>query len=225
LFRENWHEIVPGSRGPLLEKYRPEFCEKAATMSFQPSHQLNSLTITSLMSPSSLAFSHSASDLGAAVPDLGAPPESRVTETGNASAKAENVCLVISGLWKGPVPTHEVIDVRMRRLATEVANQPDNWEKIREGMAQTQLSPAYLSVRFKQSTGLPMRSFALWKKFERACVLAVSGHRPADAASMAGFTDQSHLGRASRRFTKMSFGKAMDVLRHQLENDQSQLSH
>lgn len=131
----------------------------------------------------------------------------------------------MAGLWKGPVPHHEVSDARMRRLAAEVADQPDNWEKIREGMAQTQLSPAYLSVRFKQSTGLPMRSYALWKKFERACVLAASGHRPADAASEAGFTDQSHLGRASRRFTKMSFGKAMQVIRRELGSEQVVLPH
>lgn len=181
-------------------------------MNFLPSHQVNSLTITRLMSPASLAFAPPDSELSS----RGSTP---LTKVESASGSAESVSLIIADLWKGPVPTHEVTDVRMRRLATEVANQPDNWEKIREGMAQTQLSPAYLSVRFKQSTGFPMRSFALWKKFERACILAVSGHRPADAASIAGFTDQSHLGRASRRFTKMSFGKAMHVLRHELKNE------
>lgn len=131
----------------------------------------------------------------------------------------------ISHLWKGPLPSSEVSDPRMRRLASEVAQQPDNWEKIRAGMAETQLSPAYLSVRFKQSTGLPMRSYALWMKFERACLLAISGHRPADAASMAGFTDQSHLGRASRRFAKMSFGKAMLVLKKELSSEEFTPQH
>ena len=170
------------------------------------------------MSSTSLAFtspSPGPSNLGTA----------SLTERGSATEKSENVSLIMAGLWKGPLPHNEVADARMRRLATEVADQPDNWEKIREGMAETRLSPAYLSVRFKQSTGLPMRSYALWKKFERACLLAVSGHRPADAASIAGFTDQSHLGRASRRFTKMSFGKAMQVLRRELDSEHVVLPH
>lgn len=211
--RNFWLENESKKAFSLEGKLEANFGEKAVTINFQPSHRLNSLTIKDVMSLPSLAYSS---------PESATPTPSHSPSTvadGSAFEKSKSVAAIISELWKGPVPSSEVADPRMRRLAGEVAQEPDNWEKIRAGMAETQLSPAYLSVRFKQSTGLPMRSYALWMKFERACLLALSGHRPADAASMAGFTDQSHLGRASRRFAKMSFGKAMLVLKKELNSE------
>lgn len=122
-------------------------------------------------------------------------------------------------LWSGPRASSEISDLRMRALADTIADEPDNWSRIRRKIGDIRLSPAYLSVRFKECVGLPMRSFALWMKFEHACERVVQGMRPSDAATQAGFADQSHLGRAARRFAKKSFWQAIAELQTELNKE------
>jgi AraC-like DNA-binding protein len=110
-------------------------------------------------------------------------------------------------------------DMRMRQIAETINREPDNWNRIRECIRTVGLSSAYLSVRFKDAAGLPMRSYALWMKFEHACEMVIAGERPSEAALKAGFADQSHLGRAARRFAKKSFWRAIHELSQELETN------
>ena len=110
-------------------------------------------------------------------------------------------------LYGGPKPASQIRDRRLRNLAVIIEQTPDNWPAIQGGIKRTGLSSAYLSVRFKEEAELPMRSYALWLKFEHACLLSLEGRSARNAATEAGFADQSHLGRAARRFAHKSFGQ------------------
>ena len=115
-------------------------------------------------------------------------------------------------LYGGPKPARQIRDRRLRQLASIVETSPDDWKAIQVGIKATGLSCAYLSVRFKEDATLPLRSYALWCKFERACVLVAQGTNAKEAALMAGFSDQSHMGRAARRFARKSFGQVQKDL-------------
>jgi AraC-like DNA-binding protein len=126
----------------------------------------------------------------------------------------ENAHLVekLRHMYGGPKPARQIRDRRLRQLASVVEAGPDDWKAIQGAIKATRLSCAYLSVRFKEEADLPLRSYALWCKFERACVLVAHGTSPKEAALMAGFSDQSHMGRAARRFARKSFGQVQDEL-------------
>lgn len=131
----------------------------------------------------------------------------------------EQVAATARLLWGGPAVSVELADGRLRDVAMAIDEEPDNWSKIRRHMDATKLSGAYLSVRFKQAAGLPMRSYALWMKFEKALQMVIAGARPKAAAADAGFADQSHLGRAARRFAHKSFWKAVAELKAELAKE------
>ncbi len=115
--------------------------------------------------------------------------------------------------YDGPLPAQSIRDRRLRALALTIEKAPDDWKSVQNGIRQTGLSCAYLSVRFKQEARLPMRSYALWLKFEHACLLSMAGVMAREAALEAGFADQSHLGRAARRFAGKSFGQVQKDLK------------
>lgn len=115
-------------------------------------------------------------------------------------------------MYGGPKAAQQLRDRRLRQLASVVEAGPDNWKAIQEAIKATRLSCAYLSVRFKEEADLPLRSYALWCKFERACLLVAQGKSAKEAALMAGFSDQSHMGRAARRFANKSFGQVQHDL-------------
>jgi len=123
----------------------------------------------------------------------------------------------LRALYGGPKPASKIRDRRLRNLAIIIESAPDNWRAIQGGIKGTGLSCAYLSVRFKEEAELPMRSYALWLKFEHACLLVHTGSSARDAAIVAGFADQSHLGRAARRFARKSFGQVQEDVNRLLD--------
>jgi len=133
----------------------------------------------------------------------------------------ENVGETCAALWRGPIALSAITDSRIQALAATARTYPDDWNRVRVAMKETQLSSAYLSVRFKERTGLTLRSYTLWMKLEKAFALSLTGVCPADAAAFAGFTDQSHLGRAARRFAQKSYGKALRDLKEALSKTAS----
>lgn len=128
-------------------------------------------------------------------------------KTAASASINQHLIQTLREIYGGPRPAAKIRDRRLRLLATIIENAPDDWRAIQGGIKGTGLSCAYLSVRFKEEAQLPMRSYALWLKFEQACLLVHAGSNARDAAIDAGFSDQSHLGRAARRFAKKSFGQ------------------
>jgi AraC-like DNA-binding protein len=60
--------------------------------------------------------------------------------------------------------------------------------------------PTHLLRAFRQAYGLPPHAYLTGRRVERARTLLLAGMRPAEAATAAGFYDQSHLTRHFRRF-------------------------
>ena len=147
--------------------------------------------------------------------------ESPLPRTPESHTRRQETAVAISArqLWKGPKFLNEIPDRRMRDLAHTICEEPDNWQRIRAKIQTIGLSSAYLSVRFMECVGMPMRSYALWKKFEHGLERVLDGARPSDAAIDAGFADQSHLGRAARRFAKKSFWKAVAELKEDMASE------
>ncbi|HXS16990.1 MAG TPA: hypothetical protein VN764_07365, partial [Polyangiaceae bacterium] len=101
-------------------------------------------------------------------------PEPRVHDLAVPSVniqKTAHLVAVLRRLYGGPKPARQVRDRRLRQLAGIVETSPDDWKAIQAALKATGLSSAYLSVRFKEEAEMPLRSYALWCKFERACAL------------------------------------------------------
>jgi AraC-like DNA-binding protein len=60
--------------------------------------------------------------------------------------------------------------------------------------------PTHLVRAFRRAYGLPPHAYLTGRRVERARTLLLAGMRPAEAATAAGFYDQSHLTRHFRRF-------------------------
>jgi AraC-like DNA-binding protein len=60
--------------------------------------------------------------------------------------------------------------------------------------------PTHLVRAFRQAYGLPPHAYLTGRRVDRARTLLLAGMRPAEAATAAGFYDQSHLTRHFRRF-------------------------
>ena len=76
-------------------------------------------------------------------------------------------------------------------------------------------SPSRLAHRFRESTGVPVRRFILWRRLRAAAEIAMRGSNLTEAAHASGFADSAHL---SRTFRSM-FGIAPSFLlrREQLD--------
>ena len=66
--------------------------------------------------------------------------------------------------------------------------------------ADVALSPWHASRVFAETTGLPLRAYALWRKLLAAYAAQSEGASIASAAARAGFADRAHYARTARRF-------------------------
>ena len=62
------------------------------------------------------------------------------------------------------------------------------------GLSQTR----FMHV-FTESVGVPLRTYILWLRLQRACCDLIDGHTVTQAAHNAGFSDAAHLTRTFRR--------------------------
>jgi AraC-like DNA-binding protein len=77
------------------------------------------------------------------------------------------------------------------------------------GLSQTR----FMHV-FTESVGVPLRTYILWLRLQRACCDLIDGNTVTQAAHNAGFSDAAHLTRTFRRMlgttpTELSFRKRM----------------
>jgi AraC-like DNA-binding protein len=61
------------------------------------------------------------------------------------------------------------------------------------------LSPSRASHLFVQHTGLPLKTYILWRRVAHAVKIYGQGSNLTEAAYAAGFADSAHLSRAFRR--------------------------
>jgi AraC-like DNA-binding protein len=90
----------------------------------------------------------------------------------------------------------------MTRLADHLTCPPD----LADLAAEAGLSRFQLLRSFRAEVGMPPYAWLAQHRVARARLLLDRGHRPAEAASLAGFADQAHLTRWFRRVVGVTPG-------------------
>ncbi|MEO3822911.1 AraC family transcriptional regulator [Actinomadura sp. B10D3] len=107
-----------------------------------------------------------------------------------------------------PPPGHRraeaarIAQVVAARLSDEMIAPPT----LAEVAADLDLSRYQLLRAFRDAMGMPPYAWLAQHRVARARTLLDSGHRPADAATLAGFADQAHLTRWFRRVVGVTPG-------------------
>lgn len=100
-------------------------------------------------------------------------------------------------------------EARVRKMAAWAAGRLDTPVSLTDAAAHVGLSAGRARHLFVEETGLPFRTYLLWRRLMKAAEIFSAGASLTDAAHQAGFSDSSHL---SRTFQRM-FGIAADSLR------------
>jgi AraC-like DNA-binding protein len=100
-------------------------------------------------------------------------------------------------------------EARVRRMSAWAAGRLDTPVSLADAAAHVGLSMGRARHLFVEETGLPFRTYLLWRRLMRAAERFSAGSSLTDAAHDAGFSDSSHLSRTFRRM----FGISADSLR------------
>jgi AraC-like DNA-binding protein len=100
-------------------------------------------------------------------------------------------------------------EARVRRMSAWAAGRLDTPVSLSDAATHVGLSTGRARHLFVEETGLPFRTYLLWRRLMRAAEHFSAGSSLTDAAHHSGFSDSSHLSRTFRRM----FGIAADSLR------------
>lgn len=100
-------------------------------------------------------------------------------------------------------------EARVRRMSAWATARLDTPVSLADAAAHVGLSSGRARHLFVEETGLPFRTYLLWRRLMRAVELFSAGASLTDAALGAGFSDSSHLSRTFRRM----FGVTADSFR------------
>jgi AraC family transcriptional regulator len=90
-------------------------------------------------------------------------------------------------------------DKRVAAMLAYVAEGIDGALSLPEAASAACLSPSRARHLFAAQTGLPFKTFVLWRRIEKAVALYAAGASLTEAAHEAGFADSAHLSRTFRR--------------------------
>lgn len=90
-------------------------------------------------------------------------------------------------------------DPRITRLIASLADQLDGPLSLSHAARDIHLSPSRLRHLFVEQTGMPFKSYVLWRRMMKAVELVARGSGLTDAAHAAGFSDSAHFSRTCRR--------------------------
>jgi len=120
------------------------------------------------------------------------------------------------GRLAGGAATARRIHPRVRRLLRTLRTLPADADTSLPALAALAgLSEGRLVHAFRESVGIPLRPYLLWRKLQRAVVAIAFGEPLAAAAASAGFADAAHMTRTFRRM----FGVRPSELRRGLDAD------
>lgn len=107
----------------------------------------------------------------------------------------EALATLTGGEWSRPV-----MHPRVARLLRELRDlEPDTDTSLDALAARVKLSPSRLMHVFTESTGLPLRPYLRWLRFQRAAIAIVRGAPLSVAAAEAGFSDAAHMSRTCKQ--------------------------
>lgn len=105
------------------------------------------------------------------------------------------------------------LDTRLSFALSALAEAPGQLS-IAEAGERCGLSESRLRTLAREQLGLPLSTWLIWRKLERAARELSCGASLADAAFAGGFADQAHFARAIRRMFGVTPKMAKDTLAH-----------
>jgi AraC-like DNA-binding protein len=124
----------------------------------------------------------------------------RLTGAWRADKSAESVkaaCLQLVHELSGTAP-REPSDPRVLAAIEHIRQRPDQAVSLKELAEAAHLSPSRFRHLFVAETGMPLRTYLLWRRLLRVWALLMQGETLSAAAHAAGFADSAHLSRTSR---------------------------
>lgn len=110
-----------------------------------------------------------------------------------------------------PAPSRR-LDPRIGEVLAWLAADPGG-RSIAAAAAQAGLSESHLRTLVRAQLGLPLSTWLVWRKLERAARELAGGAGLAQAALAGGFADQAHCARSMRRMFGVTPGMAREALR------------
>jgi AraC family transcriptional regulator len=101
--------------------------------------------------------------------------------------------------FAGGVEPATPVDERVTRALAYIKAHIRRAITLEEVAASVNLSPGRFRHLFVEETGMALRPYILWLRFQKAWTLIADGHNLTSAAHEAGFADSAHLTRTSRR--------------------------
>lgn len=103
-----------------------------------------------------------------------------------------------------------VLDGRVQRVLARLGGSPGM--SIADAARDSGLSESRLRELAREQLGLPLSTWLVWRKLERAAQGLAAGASLADAAINGGFADQAHCARTMRRMFGVTPGVARSAL-------------
>jgi AraC family transcriptional regulator len=94
-------------------------------------------------------------------------------------------------------------DRRVRQMIKWANGNLDSAPGIKQAAEGVGLSPSRASHLFVEQTGLPFRTYVLWRRLVHAVDAHAGGRSLTEAAQQAGFADSAHLSRTFKRMFGM----------------------
>ncbi|RYY97669.1 MAG: AraC family transcriptional regulator [Comamonadaceae bacterium] len=101
------------------------------------------------------------------------------------------------------------VDARVLAAVERIRSRPAEPVTLAEVARDAHLSPERFRHLFVQETGMPLRTYVLWRRLLHVFTLLMAGESLSAAAHAAGFSDSAHLSRTARTM----FGLPPSVLR------------
>ena len=104
------------------------------------------------------------------------------------------------------------IDPRLAEAIAKLGERPGEM-KIANVAEACGLSISHLRTLARQELGVPISTWLIWRKLEKASRALAEGTSLAESALIGGFTDQAHFSRTMRRMIGMTPQEALAVLK------------
>ena len=105
---------------------------------------------------------------------------------------------IISSLKVYAAPQSPKLDPRLAEALNDLGENPGS-VSIAETARRCGISDGRLRALAREQFGVPLSTWLIWRKLERAAIDLAAGAAPADAALAGGFSDQAHFSRTMRR--------------------------
>jgi len=113
--------------------------------------------------------------------------------------------MLLSHEFKQTTPNHRAEPVGVWKARKFIEEHSDEEISLRETAKAVNISPNYLSEKFKQITGMKFVEYVARTRFQRACGLLNDGDvRISEVAFAAGFQSLSQFNRVFKRFSGKS---------------------